>query len=128
MDIVKKKYVGGCHCRKVLFHFTSPTKVKLIKCNCSICKPLRYLHLIIPHKDFKLISDKKNIQGYQFGTRQANHFFCKICGIKSFYQPRSHQKAFSINYNIVLDPPKISQIINFDGGNFEKNLDLIKSI
>ena len=128
MDILKKKYLGGCHCKKVLFEFTSLIKVKLIKCNCTICKPLRYLHLIIPHKDFKLISNIKNIQIYQFGTKKAKHFFCKFCGVKSFYQPRSHQNAYSINYNSIKDPPKINQIIKFDGSNFEKNLDDINTI
>ena len=128
MNIVKKKYYGGCHCKKVLFEFISPIKVKLIKCNCTICKPTRYLHLIIPHEDFKLISKIKNIQSYQFGTKKAKHFFCKFCGVKSFYQPRSHQNAFSINYNSIKEPPKICQIIKFDGSNFEKNLNNIKFI
>ena len=86
------------------------------------------MHLIIPHKDFKLISNIKNIQSYQFGTKKAKHFFCKFCGVKSFYQPRSHQNAYSINYNSIKDPPKINQIIKFDGSNFEKNLDYIKFI
>ena len=84
MDTVKKKYLAGCHCKKVLFEFVSDIKVKLIKCNCSICKPLRYLHLIIPHEDFKLISNKKNIRSYQFGTKKVKHFFCKFCEKKVF--------------------------------------------
>ena len=128
MNIIRKKFIGGCHCKKVLFHFISPTIVKIIECNCSICKPNRYLHLIIPHDDFKLISDKKNIYNYQFGTKKAKHFFCKFCGIKSFYQPRSHKKAYSINYNAIVNPPRISQIIKFDGNNFEKNINDIKFI
>ena len=118
MDMVKKKYYGGCHCQKVIFEFISPIKVKLIKCNCTICKPTRYLHLIIPHEDFKLISKIKNIQSYQFGTKKA----------KRFYQPRSHQNAFSINYNSIKGPPKICQIVKFDGSNFEKNLNNLKFI
>ena len=125
---IKKKYVGSCHCKKVLFHFKSPTRVKLIKCDCTICRPTRYLHLIIPHKDFKLISSKKNINKYQFGTNKAIHFFCKFCGIKSFYQPRSHQNSYSINYNSIKTPQKISQIIKFEGSNYEKNIDNIKFI
>ena len=68
------------------------------------------------------------MQNYQFGTKKANHLFCKFCGIKSFYQPRSHQNAYSINYYSIEDPPKIGQIIKFDGSNFEKNLDTIKFI
>ena len=128
MNVVKKKYFGGCHCKKVSFEFFSLNKVKLIKCNCTICKPSRYLHLIIAHTDFKLISNKKYIQSYEFGTRKAKHFFCKFCGIKSFYQPRSHQNAYSINYNSIENPPTISKILKFDGSNFEKNLSFIKSI
>lgn len=59
MDIVKRKYLGGCKCKKVLFDFIYPIKVTLIRCNCTICCHTRYLHFIIPHKDFKLISNKK---------------------------------------------------------------------
>ena len=84
MDILKKKYLGGCHCKKVLFEFTSLIKVKLIKCNCKICKPLKILVLIISHKDFKLISNIKNIQSYQLVKKKAKHFFCRFCGVKVF--------------------------------------------
>ena len=74
MDIFKKKYLGGCHCKKVLFEFTSLIKVKLIKCNCTICKPLRYLHLIIPHKDFKLISNIKKFKAISLEQKSQAFF------------------------------------------------------
>ena len=121
----KKKFQGSCHCKKVLFYFFSPSKVKVIKCNCSICKHLSYLHLIIPHDDFKLLSDNKYLRTYKFGTMNAYHLFCLECGIKSFYQPRSHSKSFSINYNSIINPPTILKIIEFDGKNFEKSLETI---
>ena len=124
----KKKYQGSCHCKKILFHFFSPLKIKIIKCNCSMCKHLSYLHLIIPHNDFKLLSDIKQLRPYKFGTKNATHYFCEECGIKSFYQPRSHKKSFSINYNSIINPPTILEIIEFDGRNFEKNLKTISSI
>ena len=69
-----------------------------------------------------------NIKSYQFGTKKAKHFFCKFCVVKSFCQPRSHENAFSINYNSIKNTPKINKIIKFDGSNFEKNLDYIKPI
>ena len=80
MDIVKNKYFEGCHCKKVLFEFFSQIKVKLITCNFTICKLLRYLHLI-PHEDFKLINNIKNIQSYQFGAKKAKHYFCKFTNL-----------------------------------------------
>lgn len=37
------------------------------------------------------------MSSYQFNTKTANHLFCSVCGIKSFYVPRSHPDGFSVN-------------------------------
>ena len=118
-----KKFLGSCHCKAIQFEFYAKTKVDLIKCNCSICTHTSYLHLIIPHKNFYLKKGSDLINTYTFNKNLAKHFFCQICGIKSFYQPRSHQDSFSINFNSVIDPPTINKIIAFDGKNFEKNIE-----
>jgi hypothetical protein len=119
---MNKKYTGSCHCKKISFNFFSLDRVTVIKCNCSICKPINYLHLIIPHSDFFLINGKKNIITYKFGTKKAIHYFCNICGIKSFYQPRSHKKAYSINYLSIQNPPKVKKWLEFDGNNYDENI------
>ena len=124
---MKNKYLGSCHCEAIMFEFYSKKVVELIKCNCSICYHNSYLHLIIPHKQFKLLKGKTKIKTYQFNKKLAEHYFCVDCGIKSFYQPRSHKDSYSINYNSIKKPaPNIDKIINFNGKNFEASLDLIK--
>ena len=124
---MKNKYLGSCHCEAIMFEFYSKKVVELIKCNCSICYHNSYLHLIIPHKQFKLLKGKTKIKTYQFNKKLAEHYFCIDCGIKSFYQPRSHKNSYSINYNSIKKPaPNIDKIINFNGKNFEASLDLIK--
>ncbi len=124
---MKNKYLGSCHCEAIMFEFYSKKVVELIKCNCSICYHNSYLHLIIPHNQFKLIKGKTKIKTYQFNKKLAEHYFCVDCGIKSFYQPRSHKDSYSINYNSIKKPaPNIDKIINFNGKNFEASLDLIK--
>lgn len=92
---------GGCHCGKVRFNAIVPAKVELIDCNCSICSATGFLHLIVPHADVTIISGEDILISYRFGTGLANHLFCPVCGIKSFYQPRSHPDCWSINFNCV---------------------------
>ena len=73
-----------------------------------------FLHVIVPHEDFTLRSGGDALTSYRFGTGAAEHLFCSHCGVKSFYQPRSHPHAWSVNANCLDDPP-ILAIEPFDG-------------
>ena len=117
-----KEYTGGCHCGAIRFAFHSEESAQIWKCNCSICDMIDYDHLFIKHDLFKLTSGKELIEKYVFETETAKHYFCKLCGIKSFYQPRSHPDAYSIHLKCVDDPPEINEIIHFDGKNFEDSI------
>lgn len=112
---------GGCHCGAVKFKAKVPKDTVVLACNCSICRMTGFQHLIVRHEDFELTSGKERLSSYQFNTKQANHLFCSICGIKSFYQPRSHPGSWSINTNC-LDDFKAENwpIKNFDGQNWEQ--------
>jgi hypothetical protein len=113
---------GGCHCGRVRFEVDAPAEIEADQCNCSICRKSGYLHLIVPKQDFRLISGEDDLETYTFNTKVARHYFCRHCGIKSFYVPRSHPAGISINVNC-LEPETILslQIIPFDGSNWEKN-------
>jgi hypothetical protein len=111
---------GGCHCRVVRFEAQVPDAVEILECNCSICSMSGYRHLIVPHRDFQLLSGEEALTSYRFGTGAANHLFCSICGVKSFYQPRSHPGAWSVNLNALDDPgPLTIRTRSFDGRNWE---------
>ena len=112
-----KEYFGGCHCGDIKFKFYANESVEIWKCNCSICKIYDYEHLFIRHDDFKIIKGNELIIKYSFGTKKAKHLFCKSCGVKSFYQPRSHPDSYSINLKCVEEPPKIENTVYFDGKN-----------
>ncbi|HEX9932300.1 MAG TPA: GFA family protein [Allosphingosinicella sp.] len=112
---------GGCHCRKVRFEAEVPERVEVLDCNCSICSATGFRHLIVPHSDFRLVSGEEALVSYRFGTGAANHLFCGTCGIKSFYQPRSHPEAWSVNLNAVDDASRLEVSVRaFDGRNWEK--------
>lgn len=88
---------GSCHCKAERFHFQRPTAIDLLDCICSICSRTGFLYLIVLRRDFVLEQSEDALASYRFGTGAANHPFCMHCGVKSFYQPRSHPEAWSIN-------------------------------
>lgn len=93
--------------------------VPALDCNCSVCSMTGFLHIMVPHEEFELISGRGALTSYRFGTRAAEHLFCSICGVKSFYQPRSHPEAWSVNANC-LDQPVDMVIEKFNGRDWER--------
>ena len=112
---------GSCHCGAIRFEVQAPQKLSLDRCNCSICFKSGYLHLIVPRSRFKLIHGEEYITTYRFGSMIAAHTFCKVCGVKPFYTPRSNPDGIDVNAQC-LDPFPIDvEITNFDGQNWERN-------
>ena len=111
---------GGCHCKSVRFTARLPDPpVPAIDCNCSICLMTGFLHIVVPHADFTLDSGQDAIARYRFGTGAAEHLFCSKCGVKSFYQPRSHPDSWSLNAHC-LDEPVEVVVDWFDGQNWDE--------
>ncbi len=79
-----------------------------------------FLPIIVPHEDFTLEQGAEAITSYRFGTGAAEHLFCAMCGVKSFYQPRSHPAAWSVNAHC-LDVPIELAVGRFDGRNWERS-------
>lgn len=112
---------GGCHCRAVRFEAQVPEQVEVLDCNCSICAVAGYRHVIVAHHDFRLLAGEGLLTSYRFGTGAANHLFCSICGVKSFYQPRSHPHAWSLNLNAIDQAAELNITARaFDGRNWEQ--------
>ena len=115
------QWEGGCHCGAVRFKFSAPAALPVIACNCSICAMTGFRHVIVPHADFMLRSGGQDLVEYRFNTRTARHLFCGNCGVKSFYQPRSHPDAWSVNFNCV-DGAVAGEVTDFDGRNWEASI------
>lgn len=113
---------GGCHCGAVRFEVEAESVIEAHDCNCSICQKSGYLHLIVSADRFRLIAGTDELTEYTFNTKTARHYFCRICGIKSFYVPRSNPDGISVNVRC-LEPETIEQlrVLEFDGQNWEAN-------
>jgi len=88
---------GGCHCGAVAFEVDAPARVTVSECNCSICRMSGYLHLIVPRTRLRLLRGADSLSTYVFNTGTARHLFCRVCGVKSFYVPRSNPDGYSVN-------------------------------
>ena len=56
---------------------------------------------------------------YRFNTGVAKHLFCGICGIKSFYVPRSNPDGVDVNVRCLEPLPRSITTEPFDGQNWE---------
>ena len=116
------RHTGGCHCGRVRFEVTAPAQIEVGECNCSMCSKTGYLHLIVPKSRFKLLAGEDMLTAYEFNTRTAKHLFCSACGIKSFYVPRSHPDAYSVNARCLDEGTcEITGVRKIDGRNWEKH-------
>ncbi len=88
---------GSCHCGRVRFEVDAPARIDALDCNCSICSRSGFLHLIVPAARFRLLAGADALADYRFNTGTAVHRFCKICGVKGFYVPRSNPDGIDVN-------------------------------
>ncbi len=113
---------GGCHCGAVRFEAELPQAFEVEDCNCSMCAMSGNIHVIVPASRFRLLQGEAHLGEYTFNTHKARHRFCTICGIKSFYIPRSNPDGFAVTWRCLDDWDKLDvTVVPFDGQNWEAN-------
>ena len=114
-------YRGHCHCGAVTFEVEAPERFVAQDCNCSICTMTGYIHLIVPRSRFRILSGEDNLATYTFNTGVAKHTFCRTCGVKAFYVPRSNPDGVDVNVRCLDPMPKDIVIEPFDGRDWERH-------
>lgn len=116
-----REATGGCHCGKVHFSVRFADPPELLDCNCSVCAKTGFLHLIVDAADFILVRGADALSDYRWGSGTARHLFCNICGIKSFYVPRSHPDGFSVSWRALDEVDDVRPVIRaYDGRHWEQ--------
>jgi hypothetical protein len=83
----------------------------------------RNTHFIVPASAFELECGSDALAEYTFGTRTARHLFCKVCGVLSFYRPRSNPDGFAVTLHCLdrdsAPAPADVDVRLFDGQGWE---------
>ncbi|MCA8900501.1 MAG: GFA family protein [Hyphomonas sp.] len=115
---------GGCHCGAVRFEVDLPDAFEVEDCNCSICAMSGNIHVIVPASRFRLLQGADNLTEYTFNTGRARHLFCRTCGIKCYYIPRSNPDGYAVTWRCLDGWDKLNVTVNtFDGQNWELHAD-----
>ena len=123
------KHVGGCHCGRVRFEVEAPAEIDVVECNCSICSKTGFLHLIVPRSQFELLQGAESLSNYTFNTGIAKHLFCQVCGVKSFYVPRSNPDGYSVNARCLEGKTIASMNVRqFDGRRWEDHAEELTAL
>lgn len=81
------------------------------------------MQVVVPEKAFELVQGQDQQTLYQFGSKQAKHLFCKVCGVSSHYVPRSNPDGVAVTLACVC-PDNIECVTHksFDGQNWEDTI------
>jgi len=114
-----EKYKGSCHCGRIRYEVTTDLS-RVSECNCSICRLKAYIHHMVLPEQFRLLEGETDLATYQFGTMQARHHFCRICGVAVFFRPRANPSNYMVNVRC-LDGVDLSrlQVVQFDGRSWD---------
>ena len=115
-------FEGACHCGDVRFRVTGELSRATV-CNCSMCTKKGFVHWVVEPAQFTLLAGKDALASYRFGTRIAEHKFCRRCGIHPFYTPRSDPDKVDVNVRCLegVDWDRL-ELIGFDGQHWEQSI------
>lgn len=101
-------YSGSCHCGAIKFEIDADFN-ELTTCDCSLCRKKNALMGKVHESNFRLLAGEEQLALYQWNTKTAKHYFCKVCGIYTFHRKRVTPDYFGINVNC-LDDANMSDV------------------
>jgi len=95
-------YSGSCHCGAVRFEIDTDFP-ELTMCDCSMCRRRNAVMVKVHESRFRLLAGEDALTEYQFHTRTAHHYFCKVCGMYPFHRKRVTPDHFGVNVHCLDD-------------------------
>ncbi|MDN3577777.1 GFA family protein [Chitinimonas viridis] len=67
------------------------------RCNCSICSRRGAVTSSVPIDRLHIVRGGEFLTLYEFNSRVAKHYFCRVCGIYTHHRRRSDPSVFGYN-------------------------------
>jgi hypothetical protein len=110
-----RRFKGGCHCGNMSFVYQWPddeslpddsdVRIPARACGCSFC--IRHGASYTSHPEGRLdaeIQDLSLISRYRFGTRTAEFFICRRCGVVPFVTSSIEGALYAVVNVNTIDP------------------------
>lgn len=110
---------ASCHCGAVqlLLHLPDGL-VQPHRCDCSICSRKGAVMASVDLSGLIVVKGEDYLSLYQFGTKEAKHYFCSKCGIYTHHQRRSNPNEYGFNVGCLHSlEAELSEIPTYDGVN-----------
>lgn len=89
---------GSCHCGAVAFEVDLDNGWDNIRrCNCSLCRRKGAVMASVPIDKLRVTKGADMLTVYQWNSKTAQHYFCKVCGIYTHHRRRSNPSQFGFN-------------------------------
>ena len=89
---------GACHCGAVKFRARLVDGLKTARrCTCSYCRMRGAVAVSAELNGLEILQGAEALSRYQFNTKNAEHFFCSICGIYTHHRRRSNPNHYGVN-------------------------------
>ncbi|MDO5630519.1 MAG: GFA family protein [Paracoccus sp. (in: a-proteobacteria)] len=115
---------GACHCGAVRFRVRlSDGLATARRCNCSICRMRGAVAVSAPLGGFEVVAGAGDLTLYQFGSRVAEHYFCRVCGIYTHHRRRSNPNEYGVNLACLAghSPFDLTDVPVMDGQNHPRD-------
>lgn len=96
------KYLGSCHCGGVRFEICTDEPLDpYFRCDCSLCSRKGALMGEAPRNALRVVAGADLLGTYTWNTGEAQHHFCKVCGIYTHHVMRGCTDRVGVNMGCV---------------------------
>ena len=67
------------------------------RCDCSFCRRRGAVAVSAPLDGVRVVRGHADLTLYRWGTRTAQHWFCRTCGIYTHHRRRSNPGEYGVN-------------------------------